>query len=37
MAGMLGAIEREHARANDLGGREPRIVDGERRRVTHDA
>src|ERR1039457_3014230 len=37
MAGVLGAIEREHARADHPGGREPRVVHGEYRRVAHDA
>ena len=29
------AVEREHARPDDLGRREARVVDGERRRVAH--
>src|ERR1039457_2716015 len=37
MAGVLGAIEREHARADHPGGREPRVGHGEYRRVAHDA
>src|ERR1035438_6448550 len=37
MAGVLGAIEREHARADHPGGREPRVIHGEYRHVAHDA
>jgi hypothetical protein len=33
MAGLLGAVCRQHARTDDPGGREPRVVDGERLRV----
>jgi hypothetical protein len=33
MAVVLGAVEREHARPDDLGGGEPGVVDGERRWV----
>ena len=36
MAPMLLPVEREHARADDLSGREPRVVDGIDDRVAHD-
>ena len=35
MAPVLVAVEREHARADDLCGREARVVDGERARIAH--
>ena len=35
MASVLRAVERQHARAEHLSGREARIVDRERRRVAH--
>ena len=35
MAPMLLPVEREHARADDLSGREPRVVDREDDRVSH--
>jgi len=35
MAAVLGAVEREHARAHDLPGGETGIVDGEGRWVAH--
>ena len=35
MAAMLLPVEREHARADDLGGRESRVVDGVDDRVSH--
>ena len=34
--GVLGAVEREHARPDHLGRGEPGIIDRERPRITHD-
>ena len=36
VAAMLLAVERQHARPDDLGRREPRVVDGEPAGVAHD-
>jgi hypothetical protein len=36
MATVLVAIQRQHAGADDARGREPRVVDRERRSIAHD-